>query len=221
MKTKHAFWLSFALTFVFWGLIAWLLIAPAHAETILAFGASVSQMRNSGQNTCPQCSDYDLTERHVEPAVSVEVRGTYFGLALSYGEAERDTQAGIAKGINSHTWTPDPTQPQKSISQSISAQWVGLQGTYTVKGYGLGLRLAAGVAQVWGKNVEQGTYDGNPVYHENKTSELRPMYGIGLEKYLGEWLIRAEWSRIDRAVQSYWTESNRIDLVGLQFGRRF
>lgn len=200
-----------------------LFVTQVHAETIVALGASVSQMKNS-DNGCSQCLNYSLTERRVEPAASVEVRGEYFGLALSYGEAQRDAHAEVAKGINSHTWKPDPTQPGKSITQVISAQWLGLQGTYTVKAYGLGLRLAAGVAQVWGKNVEQGTYDYGTVehvYHDNRTSELRPIYGVGVEKYLGEWVIRAEWSRIDKAVQSYWTLSNRIDLVGLQFGRRF
>lgn len=205
-------------------LIAILTIPSAQAETILSAGPSITQTRsNSG---CSFCESYSLSERVAAPALSLEVRNAYVGLMASYGRADRESHAVVALGVNSHTTLPDPTQPRKDISQSITAQWFGLQGTTRYSLGAVTLRAQAGAAFIQGRNWERGTYDygtgAQRVEHRNATTEIRPLYGLGLEYAIDPaWLLKLEWQHIPQAVQSYWTDSNRIDSVSVQLGSRF
>jgi hypothetical protein len=184
---------------------------------LVGVGAALVSMTSAGKD-CPACDSFQLETQNVQPSLSVEARKGSFGLMLSYGQSDRkgDAVAGpqyfAAKGeppLNAH------------IKQSITAKWVGLQGTYTCKVGHLGLRAMAGFARVWGENYERGTYDyGSGPYwveHRNSTQETRPLLGIGAEHELSKrWLVKAEWQHISHTVESPWTLSNTINSVVMQ-----
>lgn len=195
--------------------------SQAH-ETLIGAGPSLSQMHIPGDTSCSGCESYSLDEKSVKPAASLEVRGETFGGMLSYGAATRDSHAVVAQGMNSHTWTSDPSQPRKDIRQTIDASWIGLQGTARYQIGQLSLRAQAGAALVFGSNWERGTYNDDPVEHKNTTREVRPLVGLGADYAMSDkWLVKVEWQRMTGAVKSYWTESNNINAVSLQIARRF
>lgn len=179
---------------------------------LLAIGLSESFMTDSTKGATPYSSSYELSERSVRPALSLEARGDAFGVMLSYGEAGRKAHNVAYKDC-----------VHADIRQDMQAKWLGLQGTYTYQIWRFGLGLRAGVASVHSTNHEYGTYDATQwVEHRNNTSEVRPLYGVAADYDVAkQWKARVEWQHMSHVEESQWTLSNTVNTVSFQLVRAF
>lgn len=115
-----------------------------------------------------------------------------------------------------------------SGSQEINASYrYARLNAYLPVIYGFEVVPFYGVAFVKYENFEQFTAPAhNPPHVENFTSgrSTSPLYGIGVEKRFGAWMLRAEYQRVDRVAEDRWTTNgwhNDVQTVSLGIGRYF